>query len=62
MFPLETRPDTTLEIPGNPKIHVSTGEETLGSSLDSRPGLRIWHRLQRNPERPLECRMETGLS
>ena len=35
-----------------PKIHVSTGEESSGSSTDSTPGLRPWHRRERNPERP----------
>ena len=34
-----------------PKIHVSTGEESSGSSTDSTLGLRSQHRLERNPER-----------
>ena len=35
-----------------PKIHVSTGEESSGSSTDSTQGLRPQHRRERNPERP----------
>ena len=35
-----------------PKIHVSTGEESLGSSTDFTLGLRPQHRRERNPERP----------
>ena len=35
-----------------PKIHVSTGEESSGSGIDSTQGLRPWHRRERNPERP----------
>ena len=35
-----------------PKIRVSTGEESSGSSTDSTQGLRPWHRRERNPERP----------
>ena len=35
-----------------PKIHVSTGEESSGSSTHSTQGLRPWHRRERNPERP----------
>ena len=35
-----------------PKIHVSTGEESSGSSTDSTQGLRRQHRRERNPERP----------
>ena len=34
------------------KIHVSTGEESSGSGIDSTQGLRPWHRRERNPERP----------
>ena len=34
-----------------PKIHVSTGEESSGSSTDSTQGLRPRHRRERNPER-----------
>ena len=32
-----------------PKIHVSTGEESSGSSTDSTQGLRARHRRERNP-------------
>ena len=35
-----------------PKIHVSTGEESSGSSTESTQGLRRRHRRERNPERP----------
>ena len=35
-----------------PKIHVSTGEESSGSSTGSTQGLRPRHRRERNPERP----------
>ena len=35
-----------------PKIHVSPGEKSSGSSTDSTQGLRPWHRWQSNPERP----------
>ena len=35
-----------------PNIHVSTGEESSGSSPDSTQGLRPRHRRERNPERP----------
>ena len=35
-----------------PKIHVSTGEETSGSSTDSTQGLSPRHRRKRNPDRP----------
>ena len=35
-----------------PKIHVSTGEESSGSSTVSTQGLRPQHRRERNPERP----------
>ena len=35
-----------------PKIHVSTGEESSGSSTDSKQGLRPGHRRERNPEMP----------
>ena len=34
-----------------PKFHVSTGEESSGSSPDSTQGLRPRHRWERNPER-----------
>ena len=36
----------------DPKIHVSTGEESSGSGTDSTQGLRPRHRRERNPERP----------
>ena len=36
----------------HPKIHVSTGEETSGSSTDSTQGQRPRHRRKRNPDRP----------
>ena len=35
-----------------PKIHVSTGEESSGSSTHSTQDLRPRHRRERNPERP----------
>ena len=35
-----------------PKIHVSTGEESLGCGTVSAQGLMYWHRRERNPERP----------
>ena len=35
-----------------PKVHVSTGEESSGSSTDSKQGLRPGHRRERNPEMP----------
>ena len=35
-----------------PNIHVSTGEESSGSSTHSSQDLRPWHRRERNPERP----------
>ena len=35
-----------------PKVHVSTGEESLGYSNDSIQGLMPQHRRERNPERP----------
>ncbi|KAI4554058.1 hypothetical protein MJT46_016238 [Ovis ammon polii x Ovis aries] len=35
-----------------PKIRVSTGEESSGSGPDSTQGLRLWHRRERNPQRP----------
>ena len=49
-----------------PKIHVSTAEESSGSSTDSTQGLRPQHRRERKPERPPRgpraTRMGTGLS
>ena len=44
------------------KIHVRTGEESSGSGTDSTQGLRPRHRRERNPERPRETSMGTGLS
>ena len=35
-----------------PKIHVSTGEESSGSVINSTQVLRPWHRRERDPERP----------
>ena len=35
-----------------PKNHVTTGEESSGTSLDFTQGLRPHHRRERNPERP----------
>ena len=35
-----------------PKMHVSAGEESSGSSPDSTQGLRPWHRRERNSHRP----------
>ena len=35
-----------------PTIHVSSGEESSGSSTDSTQGLRPQHRRERNPESP----------
>ena len=52
MPPLETRTDSPGETQKNPKIHVSTGEESSGSGTDSTQGLRARHRWERNPERP----------
>ena len=36
----------------NPKIHVSTGDESSGSGTNYTQGLRPRHRRERNPERP----------
>ena len=36
-----------------PNNNVSTGEESSGSGTDSTQGLRLRHRRERNPERPL---------
>ena len=45
-----------LTLPGRlqkyPKIHVSTGEESLGFGTDSTQDLRPQHLRERNPERP----------
>ena len=52
-FPLSRRGLTPLErLQKYPKIHVSTGEESLGSVTDFTIGLRPRHRRERNPERP----------
>ena len=45
-----------------PKIHVSTGEKSSGSSTDSTQGLRPRHRRERNPERPPSNSQGNGLS
>ena len=45
-----------------PKIHVSTGEESSGSSSASTQGLRPRHQRERNPERPRATCIGTGLS
>ena len=45
-----------------PKIHFSTGEESLGSGPDSSPGLRPRHRQSGIPRGPLGTHMGTGLS
>ena len=60
--PLETSTDFPGEIPGYPKIHVSTGEESSGSGIDSTQGLRPRHRQERNPERPQSNSQGNGLS
>ena len=52
MPPLETRTDSPGRLQKYPKIHVSTGEESSGSSTDSTQDLRPRHRGKRNPERP----------
>ena len=51
-----------LKLHKNPEIHVRTGEEHWGSSLNSRWGPVLLHRLEMNPKRPLETRLETWLS
>ena len=45
-----------------PKIHISTGEESLVSGIDSTQGFRPRHRWERNPEGPRATRLWTGLS
>ena len=51
--PHSSRGLTTLgRLQKNPKIHVSTGEESSGFGPDSTQGLRPRHRRERNPERP----------
>ena len=52
MPPLETRTDSPGRLQKYPKIHVSTGEESSGSSTDSTQDLRPRHQRERNPERP----------
>ena len=52
MPPLETRTNSQGSLQKYPKIHVSIGEKSSGSSNDSTQGLRPWHRRQSNPERP----------
>ena len=49
MPPLETRTDSPGRLQKYPKIHVSTGEESSGSSTDSTQDLRPRHRGKRNP-------------
>ncbi|KAI4551136.1 hypothetical protein MJT46_017388 [Ovis ammon polii x Ovis aries] len=52
-WPFLRPPERVPEVPVKyPKIHVSTGEESSGSSPDSTQGLRPRHRRERNPERP----------
>ena len=48
MPPLETRTDSTGETPEVHQIHVSTGEESSGSSTYFTQGLRPQHRRERN--------------
>ena len=50
--PLETRTYSLGRLQKYPKIHVSTGEESSGSSTDSTQGLMPWHGRVRNPGRP----------
>ena len=45
-----------------PKIHVSPGEESSGSSTDSTQGLRPRHQGRGIPRGPRATRMGTGLS
>ena len=52
MAPLETRTYSLGRLQKYPKNHVSTGEESSGSGLDSTQGLRPRHRPKRNPESP----------
>ena len=52
-FPLSRRGLTPLgRLQKYPKVHISTGEESSGSSTDFTLGLRPRHRRERNPERP----------
>ena len=60
--PLETRTDSPGETQKNPKIHVSTGEESSGSGTDSTHRLRPRHRRDRNPRVHRATHMGTGLS
>ncbi|KAI4552850.1 hypothetical protein MJG53_000381 [Ovis ammon polii x Ovis aries] len=48
----ERRTESLGRLQKYPKIHVSTGQETSGSGLDSTQGLRHRQRRERNPERP----------
>ena len=50
--PVEMRTESTVETPEYPQINVRNGEESSGSGPDSTKGLRTWHQLERNPERP----------
>ena len=51
--PLSSRGLTPLgRLQKNPKIHVSTGDESSGYGTDSKQGLRPRLRRERNPERP----------
>ena len=60
--PTREEADSPGDTPEVPKIHVSTGEETSGSSTDSTQGLRPQHRREGIPRGPRETRMGTGLS
>ena len=46
------RTDSAGETQKYPKIDVSTGEESSGSCTDSKQGLRLRDRRERNPKRP----------
>ena len=50
--PFRESPRCVSPFQRNPKIHVSTGEESSGSDPDSTQGLRPGHRRERNPDRP----------
>ena len=52
MPPLEMRTVSPGETPDVPQDHVSTGEETSGSGINSTQDLRPRHRREGNPERP----------
>ena len=62
MSPLKMRTDSPVETPEEHQVHVSTEEEISVSGFGSRRGLRTRQRLERNPERLLVTRMETGIS